>query len=122
MESIRDKVAIIGMGCTKFGERWDKSAEDLNEEFKDIMRRENAKLTIVFQVGNQKEVVEARGDPKLTFNHAADLVVRKSDYICPRTLAIKANKAAKDLSRHFVANLKNFQNTITVTLVAEATN
>jgi acetyl-CoA C-acetyltransferase len=26
---IRDKVAIIGMGCTKFGEHFDKSAEDL---------------------------------------------------------------------------------------------
>lgn len=26
---IRDKVAVIGMGCTKFGELWDKSAEDL---------------------------------------------------------------------------------------------
>ncbi len=29
MESIRDKVAIIGMGCTKFGERWDASADDM---------------------------------------------------------------------------------------------
>lgn len=28
-EGIRDKVAIIGMGCTKFGELWDSSAEDL---------------------------------------------------------------------------------------------
>ena len=28
-ESIRDKVAIVGMGCTKFGERWDASLEDL---------------------------------------------------------------------------------------------
>jgi len=28
-DGIKDKVAIIGMGCTKFGERWDKSAEDL---------------------------------------------------------------------------------------------
>jgi len=28
-EGIRDKVAIIGMGCTKFGELWDKGAEDL---------------------------------------------------------------------------------------------
>jgi len=26
---IKDKVAIIGMGCTTFGERWDKSASDL---------------------------------------------------------------------------------------------
>lgn len=28
-EGIRDKVAIIGMGCSRFGERWDCSAEDL---------------------------------------------------------------------------------------------
>ena len=28
-EGIKDKVAIIGMGCTKFGERWDKGPEDL---------------------------------------------------------------------------------------------
>ena len=29
---IRDKVAIIGMGCTKFGERWDAGFEDLAVE------------------------------------------------------------------------------------------
>ncbi len=29
MESIKDKVAIVGMGCTKFGERWDMGVEDL---------------------------------------------------------------------------------------------
>ncbi|HOD28929.1 MAG TPA: acetyl-CoA acetyltransferase [Syntrophales bacterium] len=29
---IRDKVAIIGMGCTKFGERWDCGPEDLMVE------------------------------------------------------------------------------------------
>jgi len=29
---IRDKIAIIGMGCTKFGERWDAGAEDLMVE------------------------------------------------------------------------------------------
>jgi acetyl-CoA C-acetyltransferase len=26
---IKDKVAIVGMGCTKFGEHWDKNADDL---------------------------------------------------------------------------------------------
>jgi acetyl-CoA C-acetyltransferase len=29
MEGIRDKVAIIGMGCTKFGELWNKGPYDL---------------------------------------------------------------------------------------------
>ena len=26
---IRDRVAIVGMGCTAFGEHWDKSTDDL---------------------------------------------------------------------------------------------
>jgi acetyl-CoA C-acetyltransferase len=29
---IKDKVAILGMGCTRFGERWESSAEDLMVE------------------------------------------------------------------------------------------
>ena len=28
-ESIKDKVAVIGVGCTNFGEQWDKSVSDL---------------------------------------------------------------------------------------------
>jgi acetyl-CoA C-acetyltransferase len=36
---IRDKVAIIGMGCTKFGERWDMGAEELMvEAFEECMQ------------------------------------------------------------------------------------
>ncbi|MEO0614731.1 MAG: acetyl-CoA acetyltransferase [Pseudomonadota bacterium] len=31
-EGIRDKVAVIGMGCSSFGERWDMSAADLMVE------------------------------------------------------------------------------------------
>jgi acetyl-CoA C-acetyltransferase len=31
-EGIRDKIAIIGMGCTRFGERWDARPEDLVTE------------------------------------------------------------------------------------------
>ena len=26
---IKDKVAIVGMGCTTFGEHWDKSVDDM---------------------------------------------------------------------------------------------
>ena len=35
---IKDKVAIIGMGCTRFGERWDAGAEELMvEAFKECL-------------------------------------------------------------------------------------
>lgn len=37
-EGIKDKVAIIGMGCTQFGERFDKSADDLMvDSFKEAL-------------------------------------------------------------------------------------
>lgn len=35
---IRDKVAILGMGCTRFGERWESAAEDLIvEAFQEVL-------------------------------------------------------------------------------------
>ncbi len=35
MESLKDKVAIVGMGCTPFGEFWDKDIVDLIVEAAD---------------------------------------------------------------------------------------
>ena len=36
---IKDKVAIIGMGCSKFGERWDCGTEHLlNEAFQEALQ------------------------------------------------------------------------------------
>jgi len=32
MEPITDKVAIVGMGCTKFGDNWDKGSDDMMVE------------------------------------------------------------------------------------------
>ena len=29
---IKDKVAILGMGCSRFGERWESGAEELMVE------------------------------------------------------------------------------------------
>ncbi len=38
-DGIKDKVAIIGMGCTQFGELWDKSPEDLMiDAFKEVIQ------------------------------------------------------------------------------------
>jgi acetyl-CoA C-acetyltransferase len=37
---IRDKVAIIGMGCARFGERWDAGADDLMREAFDEATRD----------------------------------------------------------------------------------
>ena len=32
MQGIKDRVAVIGMGCSRFGERWDAGVPDLMVE------------------------------------------------------------------------------------------
>jgi len=63
--------------------------------------------------------VKANGSPQLQFTHLTDLVVRKSDYVCGRTLAIGADKAASDFSRKLVEKMRDTSQEVTVTLVVE---
>jgi len=94
-----------------------KGLIELKPEFKNALKNEDARLIIIISAGKLKEIVTAYGDLKLIFLHPTDMVVRKSSYICSRTLAIKANKAAKDLSRKLVENLKNPEQKVEIKLV-----
>ena len=87
----------------------DKSISELSEEFKNSLKSEGAKIEILLKIpctGLEEKVI-AFGSPELTFTHPTDIVVRKSTFICPRTLAINANRAAADFSREFIEKLKN---------------
>ncbi|MFH0863201.1 MAG: DUF371 domain-containing protein [Candidatus Altiarchaeota archaeon] len=85
----------------------DKGMADLSEGFKRKLKTENCRLEITIECGGIKETVTAYGHPGLILEHPTDMVVRKTEFICPRTLAIRADKAAKDLSRGLVEELKN---------------
>jgi len=91
----------------------------LRTEFIEAARNQNARIIVIIEADGEKEVVEAWGSPRLTFTHPTDLVVRKSDYVCGRTLAIRAEKAANDLSRRLVEKLRNPKQKVKVTLTAE---
>lgn len=93
-----------------------KAVADLNPKFKKILCKENAKITISIESGDTLEIVNAFGSPKLILTHPKDMVVRKSDYICSRTLAIRADKASYDLSRNLVEKLKNPKQKVKITL------
>lgn len=97
----------------------DKALADLSFKFKDLLKRENAKVSILIEADNVKEVVNAFGSPKLILSHPTDMVVRKSSYVCDRTLAIKADKAACDLSRKLVEKLRNPEQKVKITLTVK---
>ena len=85
----------------------DKSLVDLSQDFKEAARTPNAMITVTIEAGELKETITAKGDYDLLFNHPTDMVVRKSSYMCSRTLAVKADKASNDLSRKLVEKLRN---------------
>jgi len=93
-----------------------KAITDLSLELKENLRRENAKMTMLIEAGEVVEVVDALGSPRLILTHPIDMVVRKSSYICSRTLAIKADKAACNLSRKLVEKLRNPEQKVKITL------
>ena len=97
----------------------DKALKDLNTEFKQALRNQKAKLTIIIQAGEIFEIVKASGDEKLMLSHPTSMVIRKSSYICNRTLAVKANKAAIDLSRKLIKELQNPNQTVEIKLKVE---
>jgi hypothetical protein len=97
----------------------DKALADLSPKFKKKMRNENAKITMLIEAGDVVEIVNAFGSPRLILTHPTDVVIRKSNYICTRTLAIQADKAACDLSRKLIDKLKNPNQKVRIVLIAK---
>ena len=97
----------------------DKGIADLSLEFKESLRKKNAKMTMLIEAGEAAEVVNAFGSPRLILAHPTDMVVRKSSHICSRTLAIQADKAACDLSRKLVEKLRKPKQKVKITLTVK---
>ena len=95
----------------------DKAVSDLSPRFKANLQKPNARLTILIEAGEVAERVQARGSGQLILSHPTDVVIRKSEYICGRTLAVHADKAANDLSRQLVEKLKNPEQKVKITLI-----
>ncbi len=84
------------------------SASELPEELKAVLRRGvMVRISIALPDYGLRDDLVAYGSPKLILDHSSDIVVRRSDYVCGRTVAIKASKAARDINREIVELLKD---------------
>ncbi len=89
------------------GTDMDKSMLNFPDEFKDKIANSDTKITVILDSENGHDEITGWGHEDLTLTHPNDIVIRKSDYICPRTLMIKADKAARDLDSDLIDDLKN---------------
>jgi hypothetical protein len=91
---------IVGVGAAK-------GCAGLDARVKEALRRRGSMVTIRLAVGTYSFSVRASGDPGLQLSHEHDMVIRRSDFISDRTLAIRADAAAKDIPRGMVNLLRN---------------
>lgn len=80
---------------------------DLPLELKEKLRNPNSKISFVIKVKDLEFRVNGHGDENLILSHNEDIVIRKSDFVCPRTLAIKCDKASDLMPRDMVYALRN---------------
>ncbi|MGZ4846777.1 MAG: DUF371 domain-containing protein [Halobacteriota archaeon] len=94
----------------------DKALSDLTSEVKAALKTNAPKVRVRIHTGHASEVITGFGSADLAQSDAKDMVVRKSEFTSGRTLMIGADKAAADLDRRFVEELKKPEN---ITIIVE---
>jgi len=101
---------IIGISASK-------SPKQFSEEFKNIAKREGAIVLAILLSDETFDYIIGKGSEKLTFKDATRMIFRKSNYVSDNTVMIKANKAARDISRELISKLRK-GNILHVLLIA----
>jgi hypothetical protein len=103
---------ILAIGATK-------GAFDLSNAFKRVASQNKAIITFYIEAGGETASTVGRGDSQLTFTHPMDLVGRKSNYTCNRTLMVNSEKSAYDFPRKLAEKLKSHTMPVKIRLTAE---
>jgi hypothetical protein len=103
---------IVGVNATS-------SCADLPDDLKNKLKDPNTKVTFSISVGNYEFLINGMGHPDLILTHSDDIVIRKSNFICSRTLAVKCNKASDMLPREMVSLLRNPKTIGIFTIIVE---
>lgn len=90
---------IIGVGANK-------GAHELSEELKEVLRKDDSLLLVILKTEKHMDYVLARGSSALTMEDPSKIIIRKSAYVNGATVAIMANKAAADIDRGLIADMK----------------
>ena len=81
-----------------------KGCYDLNNDLKTQIWK-GSKISVIIKVGIIKDSLFGFGSEKLKLLNKSDIVFRKSDYICDRTVLINCNKASSQINKKIIKSL-----------------
>ena len=111
---------ITQRGDCIVGVRSSKNFVEISEIMKEEMRKEGSKIRVQIRINDLEEIIEGKGSPELDFTDSRAIIIRKSSFICSRTLMINSNKAARDISRDIINLMKNENSVMDVIVQVEA--
>jgi uncharacterized protein len=80
---------------------------DLPKEIKDKLRDSRSHVKITIQVNDNSFIISGNGHDDLVLKNPHDIVIRKSNFLCPRTLAINCDKACDEIPRKIIKQLQD---------------
>ena len=98
---------ITSNGDCIIGVKANKSCFELTNSVKQAIKINDSTIKIMISVGKYITEIVAKGNSKLSLDDQNEIVIRKSEYLSPRTLAICSNKAAIDIDREVIDLLKD---------------
>lgn len=84
-----------------------KACNDLNSSIKDRLKTRGTLVKISIVVEPIEFELSGYGSNSLEISHGHDIVLRKSNYVDSRTLAVSCDKSAFDIPRNLVNLLTN---------------
>ena len=79
----------------------------LPDLFKERLRYSKTKIKISIIVDEHQFTITGSGHPDLILTHPEDIVIRKSSFLCPRTLAINCDMASDQIPRDMIHLLQD---------------
>ena len=85
----------------------DCACNDIPEKMKKLLRSSKTNILFTIKVKDFSFKVKGKGHDELILTHPHDIVIRKSSFVCPRTLATNCNKASDSIPRKIINLLQN---------------
>jgi uncharacterized protein len=89
------------------GVRANKACCDLDKTLRRRLCSNDSVVKIEIMVANESFVISGSGDERFTLQDSHDIVIRKTSFVCPRTMSVKCNSASSEVPRKIVRMLQN---------------
>ena len=85
----------------------DHGCNDIPERMKLLLQNSKSNVNCTITVKDFSFKVKGKGNDKLTLKNPHDIVIRKSSFVCPRTLATNCDTASDAIPRQMIKLLQD---------------